>query len=119
MFRLPGPQLTLRPDIFVQRTQFIGELIEVALPAAPRAIERGEESIFQSLVQLRRGILALKLLQHEVQHVEIVVAQVQSGALVAVKVQQGRRVIRALALQVIRLLSRGGDQRGKRIDAFD
>ena len=96
LFRLPGPQLTLRLDIFVQRSQFISELIEVTLPPPPRAIERGEESIFQSLVQLRREILALKLLQHEVQHVEIVIAQVQSGALVAVKVQQRRRVIRAL-----------------------
>ena len=97
-FGLTGPQFTLRPDILVQRAQFISQLIEITLPTPPRAIERDEESIFPSLVQLRREIFALKLLQHEVQHVEMVVAQVQSGALVAVKVQQRRRVIRALTL---------------------
>src|SRR5436190_15911343 len=81
--------------------------------------QRSEESISHRSSKFWREILALKLLQKNLQKVEVAAAQMQCGALVTVKVEQRGRVSRALSFQVERLRRCCGNRRHKRVDSFD
>ena len=52
------------------------------------------------------------------QHIQVAVAKVQSGALVAVEIQHGRRILTALFFQIVGLGAGRGDRGHKGIDAL-
>src|SRR6185369_7480896 len=95
------------------------ELVEISLPIAATALDSVEKLVGRGFAEVFRNVALLHLLQENVQQVEIAVAQVHRGALVAVEVEHRGRVIRALTFEIVGVLRGRRNQRHERIDAFD
>ncbi len=118
LLRLRLGELLLSRDQTTQRARLFVHLVEVALPARAAAFERREEGLRGGAAQGGGQVFALELKQEDVQEVEVAVAQVDGGALVAVEVDDGRRVGSALALEVVGVFGRRVDEGDERVDAL-
>ena len=89
------------------------------MPAGSSSIDHGEELIEGSFLNISLEAATLKLLQQDVQLIEIAVTQMHRGTLVTVKVEHRGWISRTLALEIVSIVSGRRDQRHKRIHALD
>src|SRR5262249_45234128 len=102
-----------------ERRQLQIKLTQIVLPVFAVAIDRREEGVGRRSSQLRRKVLALKLLKENMNNVQVSVTKVQSGTLISVKVEQRSWIGFTLSVQIIRARSSRRNRRHKRVHRLD